>query len=102
MDRCLSTGLPMPMIAWQAFWVGLYCRMLHTLATGGEVTSKKQAMNWALKNLDPQWHGLIARAKMLKKGDEADSSLPADPIEAESTCKFAAHGIAFADQSGLV
>jgi len=101
MDRCLSTGLPMPMIAWQAFWVSLYCRMLHTLATG-EVTSKKQAMNWALKNLDPQWHGLIARAKMLKKGDDAHSSLPADPMEAETTHKFAAHIVAFADQSGLV
>lgn len=100
-DRCLSTGLPIPMIAWQAFWVGLYCRMLHTLATG-EVTSKKQAMSWALKVLDPQWHGLITRAKMLKKGDEAHSSLPADPIEAEATCKFAAYSIAFADQSGLV
>jgi hypothetical protein len=89
------------MIGWQAFWVGLYCRMLHTLAMG-EVTSKMQAMNWALKNLDPQWHGLIARAKMLKKGDEAHSSVPAAPIEAETTRKFAAHSIAFADQSGLV
>jgi Domain of unknown function (DUF4111) len=90
----------MPMIAWQAFWVIRYCRMLHTLATG-EVTSKKQAMSWALKILDP-WHGPIARAKMLKKGDEAPSSLPADPIEAEATHKLAAYGIAFADQSGLV
>jgi hypothetical protein len=91
----------MPMIAWQAFWVGLYCRMLHTLATG-EVTSKKQAMSWALKILDPQWHGLIARAKMLKKGDEAHSCLPADPVEAQATYKFAVYSLAFADQSGLV
>jgi len=101
MDRCLSTGLPMPMIAWQAFWVGLYCRMLHTLVTG-EVTSKKQAMSWAQRVLDPQWHGLIARAMILKKGDEEHASLTADPIEAEATNKFAAYSIAFADQSGFV
>lgn len=99
MDRCFSTDLPMPMIAWQAFWVGLYCRMLHTLATG-EVASKKQAMSWALNVVDPQWHGLIARAKNLKKGDEAHASLAADPIEVEATYKFAAYSIAFADQSG--
>jgi uncharacterized protein YcbX len=28
---------PMALVAWQAFWVGLYCRMLHTLAIGEEV-----------------------------------------------------------------
>jgi hypothetical protein len=100
MDRCLATSLPMPLIAWQAFWVGLYCRMLHTLATG-TVTSKKQAMSWALKIAEPRWHGLIARAKMLKKGHEANSSLPVDPIEAEAIHKFVAYSIALADQLGL-
>jgi hypothetical protein len=36
---------------------------------------------------------------MLKKGDEACSCLPVDPIEAEATYKFAAYSIACADQS---
>jgi hypothetical protein len=46
MDRCLAVDLqPMELVAWQAFWVGLFCRMLHTLVTG-EVTSKKQSRPW--------------------------------------------------------
>ncbi len=42
MDLALALDLqPMGMKAWQSFWVGLYCRMLHTLATG-QVWSKSQ------------------------------------------------------------
>lgn len=46
MDLCVSVGLePMHLVAWQAFWVGLFCRILHTMETG-TVTSKKAAMTW--------------------------------------------------------
>ena len=38
-----------------------YCRMLHTLAVG-RVTSKREAGEWALGALDPEWAGLIRRA----------------------------------------
>lgn len=38
-----------------------YCRMLHTL-TSGRVTSKREAGEWALGTLDPEWSGLIRRA----------------------------------------
>lgn len=88
LERCLGLGLPMPMVAWQAFWVGLFCRILHTLATG-EVTSKKAAMTWAEEALDPAWRGLIARARALKKGDDATAGLPADPAEIAATLAFA-------------
>jgi hypothetical protein len=97
MDKALATGLPMPMVAWQAFYVGLYCRILHTIATG-EVTSKKKAMTWAQETLDPKWRGLIARAAALKKGDEATAALPADPADAAATHEFARYCIAFADR----
>lgn len=51
MDIAIASGLSMPMFAWQAFWVGLFCRILHTLETG-RVTSKKEAMAWAQSALD--------------------------------------------------
>lgn len=96
MDKSLATGLPMPMVAWQAFWVGLYCRILHTIATG-EVTSKKKAMAWAQEALDARWRGLIARAAALKKGDEATAALPADAGEVAATKEFVRYCIAYAD-----
>jgi hypothetical protein len=85
--RCLALGLqPMHLVAWQAFWVGLFCRILHTLETG-TVTSKKAAMTWAQETFDPAWRGLIARAQALKKGaPEADR--PADPAEVAMTHEF--------------
>jgi predicted nucleotidyltransferase len=63
MDRCIAVGLqPMEAMAiWQAFWVGLFCRILHTLATGA-VASKKAGALWAMAALDPRWRELIARA----------------------------------------
>jgi len=52
MDLALGLGLePMTMVAWQAFWVGLYCRMLHTLATG-VVHSKAAGAAWAVEHAD--------------------------------------------------
>ena len=98
MDRCLATGLPMPVIAWQAFWVGLFCRILHTLHTG-EVASKKVAMSWARKALSPTWRGLIARAQALRKGDDAQASQSADPGEVEATRDFAAYCVTYAGRS---
>ena len=100
MDLCLSLGLqPMELVAWQAFWVGLYCRMLHTLATGA-VWSKKASMAWAQATLDPAWSGLIARAAAVRKGDAAPSEAPADPAEIEATQAFARYAVAYADKAG--
>lgn len=97
MDLCLAVDLePMHLVAWQAFWVGLFCRILHTLETG-EVTSKKAAMIWAEAALDPAWRGLIARARALRKGDEATAGRPADPAEIAATRAFADYAIGFAD-----
>ena len=81
MDLCLSLNLePMALVAWQAFWVGLFCRMLHTLSTGA-VWSKKASLAWAAGALDPAWCGLIERAAAVRKGDVAQSGQPADPAE---------------------
>jgi hypothetical protein len=97
LDRVIALGLePMHLTAWQAFWVGLCCRILHTLVTG-EVTSKKAAMTWAEGVLDPAWRDLIARAKALKKGDPADSERPTDPADAAATHAFARYAVQYAD-----
>jgi hypothetical protein len=99
MDFVLSLDLqPMQLVVWQAFWVGLFCRMLHTLATGA-VWSKKAGMAWAQAHLDPQWHGLIARAAAVRKGDAAQSGQPADPADVAATHAFALHAVDYADKA---
>jgi hypothetical protein len=97
MDRCLAAGLqPMHLVAWQAFWVGLFCRILHTLETGA-VWSKKASMTWAQAALDPAWRGLIARAQTLRKGDDSQAALPADPAEVAATRAFVRYAVEVAD-----
>jgi hypothetical protein len=97
LDRVMAVDLqPMHLAAWQAFWVGLFCRILHTLETG-EVTSKKRAMTWAQAALDPSWRPLIAAAQALRKGDTAQSMVAVTPAQEAETRAFAAYAIALAD-----
>lgn len=88
MDIAMATGLHMPVFALQAFWVGLFCRILHTIETG-EVTSKKAALTWAYNNLDPTWRELIALAMTLRKGDEDQAGASITPQLGEQTRLFA-------------
>ncbi|HEY2482026.1 MAG TPA: aminoglycoside adenylyltransferase domain-containing protein [Caulobacteraceae bacterium] len=97
MDLALALGLePMSLKAWQSFWVGLYCRMLHTLVTG-QVWSKKASATWARSHLEPEWGPLIARAQAIKEGDRAVAMEPADPAEVAATRAFVRHVIERAD-----
>jgi len=97
MDLALALNLePMHMKAWQAFWVSLYCRMLHTLATGA-VWSKKAGPAWALAHLDREWAPLIAAAQVIKEGDRAEAMKPADPADIAATRAFARYAIERAD-----
>jgi len=89
---------PIELVAWQAFWVGLFCRMLHTLATGA-IWSKKASFAWAAGALDPAWKGLIERAAAVRKGDTAQSGQPADPAEVAATRAFARYAVEHADKS---
>jgi hypothetical protein len=98
-DRAMAAGLePMHMLAWQAFWVGLFCRTLHTLATG-QVGSKRAAAAWAIVNLDPEWRDLIERAQAARDGDRDAAMAPPDPAEVERTRAFAAYAVDFADKT---
>ena len=97
MDLALAVDLePMAMKAWQAFWVGLYCRMLHTLVTGA-VWSKKASGAWATAHLGPAWAPLIARAQAIKEGSRAEAMSPADPADVAATRAFARHVVERAD-----
>jgi hypothetical protein len=99
MDLVLSLDLqPMHLVAWQAFWVGLFCRMLHSLSTGA-VHSKKASMAWAIGALDPAWRGLIERAAAVRKGDAVQSGQPAATAEVEATHAFARYAAAYADKA---
>ena len=45
----------------QAFAVLTMCRALHTIETG-ELLSKPEAAEWAVRSAEPRWHQLIQRA----------------------------------------
>jgi hypothetical protein len=99
LDLCLSLNLePMDLVAWQAFWVGLFCRMLHTLATGA-VWSKKASFAWATGALDPAWQGLIERAAAVRKGDATQAGQAADPAEVAATRAFALYARGHAEKA---
>lgn len=94
MRQVLAVDLqPMHLSAWQAFWVGLCCRMLYTLEHG-EVASKKVSMAWAQDALEPRWRALIGAAAALRKGDPESSELPVTPHQEAATRAFAAYAAA--------
>ncbi|MCR9279983.1 MAG: DUF4111 domain-containing protein [Pseudomonadaceae bacterium] len=96
-DIAIASGLAMPMFAWQAFWVGLFCRILHTIETG-RVTSKKEAMSWAQASLQERWQGLIKHSLSLRKGDDEQAAAPADERHIRATREFAVYSRETADQ----
>ena len=97
LDMVLALDLkPMELVAWQAFWVGLFCRILHTLATG-QVWSKKAGFAWARQALAPKWQALIADAAGLRKGDASQAGQSADPAKVAATREFALYAREHAD-----
>ncbi|XOV82321.1 MAG: aminoglycoside adenylyltransferase domain-containing protein [bacterium] len=88
MNIAINTGLLMPSFVFQAFWVGLFCRILHTIETG-RITSKKEAMGWAQTHLDSKWQGLISRALSLRKGDREQAAMPVTREDKVATRSFA-------------
>ena len=98
LDLVLALDLkPMELVAWQAFWVGLFCRILHTLATG-QVGSKKAGAAWAQQALDAKWRALIDDAAALRKGDASQSAQPSDPAKVAATRALALYARDHADQ----
>lgn len=75
---------------YQAFAVLMYCRMLHTLATG-EVRGKPAGAAWGLENLDQKWHPLIEDALSSRPHQHEKVWQPADPVKLEQTNAFMAY-----------
>jgi hypothetical protein len=60
-DSLLSGETPLDALSLQGFTVLFYCRILQSLATG-RITSKLDAMKWALAEIEPRWAPLIEDA----------------------------------------
>jgi hypothetical protein len=71
----------------QAFFVTLFCRMLHTIETGA-VASKKVASAWASVSLPERWRPLIARATAARREPAAVGRAPVDAAELKETRAF--------------
>ncbi len=71
----------------QPYLVLSACRMLHTLADA-RVSSKREAGEWALEALDPEWRPLIRRALDDRPDPWLRVHQPADPELAHRTLGF--------------
>ena len=88
---CLDVDLqPMDRVYEQTFWVGLFCRILHTTVTG-LVASKKAGAAWAADTLDQRWRGLIERSLASRALPEEQRISPAHPTDVAATREFVAY-----------
>jgi len=71
----------------QVFFVLNWCRTLQGVVEG-RITSKKEGMEWAKKNLDPKWYDLIDYSWNERKDENISIHQPADPGRWEETLEF--------------
>ncbi len=76
----------------QPFAVLMYCRMLHTLASG-DVHSKPAGAAWAKKALDPKWMDLIAVAEADRDNQYQRYYDAANPDRVRRTQQFIAYAL---------
>lgn len=82
-----------PMSRWkQPYLVLTFCRLLHTLAEG-RVTSKREAGEWAIRELEPEWASLIGRALADRPDPWARVFQRAEPAAIERTLAFAEYAV---------
>jgi hypothetical protein len=84
----LETWSELPFSRWQQPYLVLtFCRLLWTVRHGA-VTTKREAAEWALRELDPQWSALIAQALADRADPWQRTQLPSPPEAVERTCAF--------------
>lgn len=83
---------------YQGFIVLNYCRMLRDLIEG-DLSSKRTGAEWAKRNLDPSWAGLIDRAWDGRPDPARSVREPADPNDFMGMLAFVRYVIR---RSGLV
>jgi len=72
---------------YQGFLVLSYCRMLHDLINGYP-GSKLAGANWAKRQFDKCWHGLIDRTWDCRPKPEIQVRTPADPEDYKATLEL--------------
>ncbi|UCD17321.1 MAG: DUF4111 domain-containing protein [Candidatus Zixiibacteriota bacterium] len=72
---------------YQTFIVLHYCRKLHDLHTG-VIGSKRSGAEWAKRNMDQSWSGLIDRAWDGRPNPAYSVQQPADKADFKSTLEF--------------
>jgi predicted nucleotidyltransferase len=82
----------------QTFVVLMYCRMLHTLATGA-VQSKPAGATWAKVTVGRTWTDLIDDAISARSGQYTKISHPSDPEKVKLTKAFIAYALSEVGQS---
>ncbi len=73
---------------YQVFFVLHFSRALQDLEEG-RITSKKEGMEWAKKNLDPKWFNLIDYSWNERKDENISIHQPTDPQRWAETLEFA-------------
>lgn len=81
----------------QPYAVLSYCRMLHTLHTGG-IASKPSGAQWAIRTLDNRWTGLIQRAWKDRPNPSLKVRQPADPNDMNQTLAFIQYALDLSQQ----
>ena len=77
---------------YQVFFVLHFCRALQDLEEG-RITSKKEAMEWAKRCLDPKWHDLIDYSWNERKDESISKYQPANRERWEETLEFAKYAL---------
>lgn len=77
---------------YQVFFVLHFSRALQDLEEG-RITSKKEAVEWAKKNLDPKWHDLIDYSWNDRKDENISIHQPANHERWEETLEFAKYAL---------
>ena len=84
----------------QPYLVLTFCRMLHTLHAG-VVASKREAAEWAIGALNPEWAPLIRRALEDRPDPSGRYYQPAEPELEALTLEFVAYACSQVHQRGL-
>jgi hypothetical protein len=71
----------------QPYIVATLCRMLATIAVA-DVVSKRAALEWALANVDQEWHPLIEQTLAAQPVPFTEFRKPARPDAVEATRQF--------------
>lgn len=80
---------------YQGFLVLNFCRMLHDLHTGAN-GSKRAGAEWAKRQLDPSWSGLIDRAWSCRPDPAVSVRQAPNPEDFADTLKFVQYAIRYA------